>query len=823
MKQNPSREARSSLFLQPPVFRTEKRRGEAGVVVSGLLFFLGLFGTVWGFVSCFSLPVSLPVLAGWAAILCLLLTVGHRWRFADILLFLLSAALCLFLWRFQEEIVQGFLLTVNCITRAYTENSAYQFPTFLTDDLTGPQQERCASLFVGACMVPAAGALSWAVLRLRSFFLSFLFTFPFLFSALLFTISPAPGATACLLLFWSAVALLSPKVRSAASRRRAPRERQRLPAASLLLIGLTAGLLLALSLAVPAATYVRPQGADDFRVSLETAAQELSALARGAAAFSGSRDEAVLEGGGPGFSGQTVLMVQSSEAAELRLRGFTGTVYDGCSWKQLPDDAYHAIEEELGGPYPQNLAGLLAEPFASPIDVTVRNVGGDRRIVYSPYLFVTDPAELSGVTPVHDAFLRGDLLTAPAEYTLRCFDLSRIPMPGEHWIAADFYREKAEQGNDWMLSPADTWYSLYPCVGDQASLDIVEQYYRTPDAQALLRELPEPIRSYMEQELAYSAFVYDTCLDVPEELRTRLVETYSTGQILTFTEFLAWVEQIISTSGRYTLSAPQTPQGEDFAEYFLFESREGYCVHFASSAVMLLRSFGVPARYVEGFVVSEEELAAAGPDGWVAVPDTRSHAWAEAYCPGLGWVPVEATPGSGVEQILEQDEPEAPVSEPESEPSSPEPVSSEQQPSRPASSESQQVPPALSSAPGQGGADGGSQAVWRVLLALLGCVLALGLVILFFALRRSLREKRFSRLPANRAVTLLYRRALCAVRFGAAMDPRLRELAEKAKFSRGGVSGEERDEARRLVSSLFAATKRELPLWKRLLFLLYTL
>ena len=68
----------------------------------------------------------------------------------------------------------------------------------------------------------------------------------------------------------------------------------------------------------------------------------------------------------------------------------------------------------------------------------------------------------------------------------------------------------------------------------------------------------------------------------------------------------------------------------------------------------------------------------------------------------------------------------------------------------------------------------------------------------------------------------MYRRALYAVRFGAVMDPRLRQLAEKAKFSRSGVTEEERREAKALLTAFFQSTVRDLPLWKRILFFLCT-
>ena len=55
----------------------------------------------------------------------------------------------------------------------------------------------------------------------------------------------------------------------------------------------------------------------------------------------------------------------------------------------------------------------------------------------------------------------------------------------------------------------------------------------------------------------------------------------------------------------YTLSPGVTPSTKDYVGYFLFEKKRGLCVHFASAAVMIFRCTGIPARYVEGFVVPE--------------------------------------------------------------------------------------------------------------------------------------------------------------------------------------------------------------------------
>ncbi len=79
---------------------------------------------------------------------------------------------------------------------------------------------------------------------------------------------------------------------------------------------------------------------------------------------------------------------------------------------------------------------------------------------------------------------------------------------------------------------------------------------------------------------------------------------------------------------------------------FLFETRRGHCELFASSMVLLLRTQGIPARLVTGFLGGEFNPF----EGYVAVRDSNAHAWVEAYVgpgPNEGWRIYDPTPPSG--------------------------------------------------------------------------------------------------------------------------------------------------------------------------------
>ena len=85
----------------------------------------------------------------------------------------------------------------------------------------------------------------------------------------------------------------------------------------------------------------------------------------------------------------------------------------------------------------------------------------------------------------------------------------------------------------------------------------------------------------------------------------------------------------------------ECPSG-DIVDCFLVEShRTGYCEYFATSMVMMLRTLGIPARYVKGYLPGQQ-LA----DGSFQVEASAAHAWVQVYFPGYGWIRFDPTPGA---------------------------------------------------------------------------------------------------------------------------------------------------------------------------------
>ncbi len=99
------------------------------------------------------------------------------------------------------------------------------------------------------------------------------------------------------------------------------------------------------------------------------------------------------------------------------------------------------------------------------------------------------------------------------------------------------------------------------------------------------------------------------------------------------------IGQLVQKIGHYDAQTPAMPDGEeDFALWFT-QTGQGYCTHFASLSVVLLRAAGIPARYVTGFLIDTK------PGETVSVTRAQAHAWAEYYDISLGaWRILETTP-----------------------------------------------------------------------------------------------------------------------------------------------------------------------------------
>src|SRR5207248_1271608 len=111
--------------------------------------------------------------------------------------------------------------------------------------------------------------------------------------------------------------------------------------------------------------------------------------------------------------------------------------------------------------------------------------------------------------------------------------------------------------------------------------------------------------------------------------------------------------------GRFTYTLEPPLLGADSVDEFLFESKAGFCEHFASAFTVLMRAAGVPARIVTGYQGGELNPV----DRIITVRQSDAHAWTEVFIAGRGSVRIDPTAAAmprrvdaGLARALPQDQ-----------------------------------------------------------------------------------------------------------------------------------------------------------------------
>jgi hypothetical protein len=170
---------------------------------------------------------------------------------------------------------------------------------------------------------------------------------------------------------------------------------------------------------------------------------------------------------------------------------------------------------------------------------------------------------------------------------------------------------------------------------DEALWEIVMGDYAKESGEQITLEMMNAHRrkvyDYYLDEVVLSAAAEDYLAEITEGAHTNI-------------EKLRAIEKVLN-SYTYTRTPGKLPDNVTdagkFLDYFLLESREGYCTYFATAFVLLARAEGIPARYVQGF------CAPVGEGMETVVYSYMAHSWPEVYVEGVGWIPFEPTPGYG--------------------------------------------------------------------------------------------------------------------------------------------------------------------------------
>ncbi|MCJ7694077.1 MAG: transglutaminase-like domain-containing protein [Anaerolineaceae bacterium] len=283
---------------------------------------------------------------------------------------------------------------------------------------------------------------------------------------------------------------------------------------------------------------------------------------------------------------------------------------------------------------------------------TSTSLGGSPLFTVTPDIFL--PSGLNNYWKVrsYNIYLNDQWFTSNDYARVTLFPQNfRITIPD--WLKREtftysFFMKTSQAGNFYTIN-TPTWVSrqiqiLYHELPD-GEQDVIaafgEPSLQPGETYQISAQIGNPTRS----ELRESGDVYpdwlDRYLQLPVDLSpsiTALSEEITSKWENPFDKAQA-ITQYLRSNITYSPSVGNLPPGADPVEWFLFESKTGYCNYYATAEVLLLRAAGVPARISVGYA-----QGSLNPEtGAYTVTQRDKHAWPEVYFNNYGWIEFEPT------------------------------------------------------------------------------------------------------------------------------------------------------------------------------------
>ena len=294
------------------------------------------------------------------------------------------------------------------------------------------------------------------------------------------------------------------------------------------------------------------------------------------------------------------LSSDSRPSESIYLRGFVGKTYTGSQWKSCEDQLLEDFLRSNKRDSQDNISLLHNIPF----DAVKKQNSSLYEMTLSP-AFSASYSYLPWGVQIPDNLETGESNELKKPFS-KSVSFSGIPL---------------------ALSDAQILES--PALSSRKAA--IEKLYRSYVTKHYL-EVPKNRLSALSEEIQKLP-VFQSMLEQP-----------SVSQIQ---DAAREIQTFLWEHASYSLNLEPLPFGNEFVEDFLFRQHQGFCIHFATAGTLLFRMYGIPARYVNGYVIHPQDLQATDSGSYTCqITDASAHAWTEIYVGKGGWIPVEVTPAA---------------------------------------------------------------------------------------------------------------------------------------------------------------------------------
>lgn len=356
------------------------------------------------------------------------------------------------------------------------------------------------------------------------------------------------------------------------------------------------------------------------------------------------------------------LVLKVETPRNVYLKGIVKDVYTGTRWvtgssetKSIGNDytsLYTDTNEMLTG-----MKLLTTDPsyldkyfFKDEVNITFQNLKTKSLFIPSKtFSFTPDAKTINGITDANGSFSAHDRLNKGFKYSIELYN----PKLGSDEFIEALRKSRASLYDDYLKAILPTYFSssVVENINNQSIQTDSTTGSEATDADQAVNSA-ETIIVYGEnskeihkfRELQESAREIETkYLQLPESLpqRVRDLAVSITGSYDNRYDKVKAIEHYLSSKFPYNLDVRSTPRNRDFVDYFIFDLKKGYCTYYASAMAVLARSAGIPARYVEGYMLPPKPTESGSTT--YLISNMQAHAWVEVYFEGYGWLPFEPT------------------------------------------------------------------------------------------------------------------------------------------------------------------------------------
>ena len=303
------------------------------------------------------------------------------------------------------------------------------------------------------------------------------------------------------------------------------------------------------------------------------------------------------------------LTVEAPVKQQTYLKGYVGGEYTGDTWQPvLTNENYKWLESsyEASGYYPQNMQGQLLNELSKTHSYVEKS---------------------AGIVKISE-------LRRKKDYAYTAY----VP-----YLSKDF-----GYIGDGMVEPDDKSEYAYTVYMDDSNIFKMNMspLYNNTEFSSIWKEYSK----YAKQNYSSYPSGMGDVESIVEGLKNGTGYGFKgKGKAYSTLEMADRIREYLKKNVKYSLTPERLPAEKDFVNWLLFEGKEGYSAHYATAMAIMLRMSGVPARYVEGYVITPEDLknATKKDNGYYSLEltDFNAHAWVEIYDSNYGWMSIETTPG----------------------------------------------------------------------------------------------------------------------------------------------------------------------------------